>query len=199
MKDESNARAYYSRKIIMSGVLDSSFIIHRSSFSRRFRFRAIRVFKVDPRFCRFDFLAGSGWEFGKIEPAGARIMFEVVPFVQSAHHHALALGCRVNEIAVPDINADVREAVTIGVLEEDQITRLQIGLRDGLALLILSAGGAGQDNSPLRVNRLNEAGAVETGARRTPAPPIRSAAKTQGGFRKILPACGVTIWSVLVW
>ena len=50
--------------------------------------------------------------------------------------HAGRFVLGVDELVVADIDADVRETPGVGVLEEDQIARLQIALRDA---------GAGRD------------------------------------------------------
>ena len=62
---------------------------------------------------------------------------------------------RVDEVTVADIDPDVRDAALVGVAEEDQVARLQLVLRDRLALLELLGRGARHLEAPLAEDHLD--------------------------------------------
>src|SRR3954470_18825928 len=70
----------------------------------------------------------------------------------------------MNELAIADIDADVRQAPCVGVLEEDQIARLEIATTDRCALVDLGRGArADIDTQRVEDHPVREAGAIEAG------------------------------------
>src|SRR4051794_33440564 len=81
---------------------------------------------------------------------------------QAADANTGVLVLRVDELVVPDIDADMRQPPGVGVLEEDQITRLEIAVGDRRACYHLRPEAAA-DVIPQDVkgDPVGETGAVE--------------------------------------
>src|SRR6266542_5598549 len=85
--------------------------------------------------------------------------------------HDVARLRRVDVAAVPDVNADVSQAV-----EEQEVARLQGGERDAATHVVLRVRGVREADADMRVHPTGEAGAVETGAGRGAGPVVADAA-----------------------
>jgi hypothetical protein len=132
------------------------------------------------------FFSGHRGQFGEVEAARTRIVVVMVGIVQAADHNALLDAGGMQEFALPDVDAYMGDAGLIGVLEEDQITGLQICRRDRSARRELGLRRSRDVDAPLGADGLDEAGAVEAGLRRSAAETVGSAAVGQRGLGKRL-------------
>src|SRR5215207_6510427 len=96
------------------------------------------------------------------DATGAEPTRLVVGAGQAADDHSAPLVLGVDELAVADVDADVREAPSEGVLEEDQVARPQITPRHGSAGDRLAPGaGADIEVEGLERHVIGETGAVK--------------------------------------
>lgn len=80
-------------------------------------------------------------------PTGAHITAGVVVGGEAGDFDVAAAG--VDELAATDVNAHVRgrSVGVVGPLKEDQVTGLQVGVADGIAVFQLICSGAGRWSS----------------------------------------------------
>jgi len=138
------------------------------------------------------FFSGHRGQFGEVEAARTRIVVVMVGVVQAADHDALLDAGSVQELALPDVDADMGDARLIGVLEEDQIPGLKVGRRDRSACRELGLRRPRDVEAPLGADGLDEAGAVEAGLCRSAAEAVGSATVGQSGLGQRLASGRVT-------
>ena len=90
----------------------------------------------------------------------------IVPVAHVVHPNTF-VGIRgMDKLAAADINADVGDAVLIGIFEENQVARLEQAIRDLFAVVVLLGRRAREGNSVSGTENIaNEAGTVKAGTR----------------------------------
>jgi len=115
------------------------------------------------------------------DAASAGVVVRVVARIEAVLANALMGVGGVHELAIAGVDPDVRDAVAVGVLEEDEVARSKILACDGRTVIVLLFSGAGKVHAVGSAKDVaNERGAVEAGSRR-PTEYISCAAEGVGG------------------
>lgn len=94
------------------------------------------------------------------------VMSLVVAVGQVIHSNTFMRIGRMDKLAVADIDADVRNAVLVGILEENEVTGLEQAIRDFISMVVLLGRRAREGHTVGGTeNVADKAGAVEAGAR----------------------------------
>ncbi len=120
-------------------------------------------------------------------------MRDIVAVAHVVHADAFVGIGGMDELARTGVDADMGNAVFVGVLEKHQVARLKLAVRNGSAVVVLLGRGAWQSHAAGRAEDIaHKAGAVKPGARRA-AHHIARAAKGIGGLHDIAAVEGLVL------